>query len=128
MSEPEWKILGLPEPKGYPHSDWPQSVYLESAMKRIAELEAELAPLEGRSALDHLRYTDSLEQWTKALLYRDRAVLQRSTGRLEQWTKALEAENQRLREALNLIERSTGGFANEVAKAALKGEDDESNT
>ncbi len=39
MSEPKWKILGLPEPKGYPHSDWPQSVYLESAMKRIAELE-----------------------------------------------------------------------------------------
>ncbi len=33
----------------------------------------------------------------------------------------LEAENQQLREALKLIERGTGGFANEVAKAALEG-------
>ncbi len=33
----------------------------------------------------------------------------------------LEAENNRLTEALKLIERGTGGFANEVAKAALEG-------
>ncbi len=31
----------------------------------------------------------------------------------------LEQENQRLTGALSLIEQSTGGFANEVAKAAL---------
>ncbi len=35
----------------------------------------------------------------------------------------LEAENKRLTGALSLIERSTGGFANGVAKAAL-GEDE----
>lgn len=36
--------------------------------QRIEVLEAELAPLEGRSVLDVLKYVDSLEQKLKALL------------------------------------------------------------
>jgi len=35
--------------------------------RRIKELETELAPLEGRRVIDHIKYTDNLEQKVKEL-------------------------------------------------------------
>ncbi len=74
---------------------------------RIDDLKRDIAELEAK--LGHQRRCT-----LKAREAEDKAI-----AKLE----ALEAENKRLTGALSLIERSTGGFANGVATAAL-GEDE----
>jgi len=75
MSEPDIQI----------QRDYPQTLvnsqWVKWAAERIAELEAEVAPLEGRKVIDMLKYVDSLE----------RKVVN------------LTAENKTLREALQTI-------------------------
>ena len=53
MDKPLWELLGIPKPDGYPHRDWAQGVYLNRAVKRVTELEAEV---------------DALSEWKRLLL------------------------------------------------------------